>query len=86
MGSSNVFRHKFLVEIRSQEIINELLVALLLRPSSLILEDNVVVPPSLDIECFRIEQRVAECNVFLSFVLCIFRPELLIFLFYLFNA
>ena len=49
--------------------IDKLLLALLLRASSLIFEDYIIVPPAIDIECLRIEQRVAVSNFLLTTLL-----------------
>ena len=58
--------------------IDEFFLAFLLCTSGLILEDDVVIPPPLDVESLRIEQRVAECNV--DFPFALFFRSLLCFL------
>ena len=49
--------------------IDELLLALVLGPTSLVFENHIIVPPSLDIKVLWIEQGVADGNVALPLLL-----------------
>ena len=49
--------------------IDKFLISLLLCSPSLIFEDNIVVPSTFHIERFRIQKRIAECNMLFSLFL-----------------
>lgn len=62
----------------SHAYVDKFFLALLLGASSLVFEDDIVVPPSFHVEGRRIEQRVAHSNVL--FTLFLFLRSLLRFL------
>lgn len=49
--------------------INEFLVSLILRPTSLVSEDDIIIPAPFYIEVLRIEQRVSSRDIDFTFLL-----------------
>jgi len=54
-SSAHIFAHESLVEIRPQHVVDEFLLLFVLRASGLVLEYDIIVPPSLEIEVLGIE-------------------------------
>jgi hypothetical protein len=61
--------HESFVEIRSKKIIHKLFVCLVLCSTRLIFENYIVIPPTLDIEVFRIQKRITASDIELSLLL-----------------
>lgn len=58
--------HESLVEIGSQQIVDELRAPFLLSSSGLVFEHNIIVPSSFQVEVLRVQQRIALGNVDLA--------------------
>lgn len=59
-----------------QSYVDELLPILLLSSASLVLEHDIIVPPSLHVEILRVKKRVSSSNINLSFLLFLSRSFL----------
>ncbi|KAK0738427.1 hypothetical protein B0T18DRAFT_246601 [Schizothecium vesticola] len=54
---------------RKTHIDKFLLLPLVLRPASLVLENNIIIPPPLDVEVWLVQQRIPQRNVLLLLLL-----------------